>query len=579
MSAPKPTAYAASTGHSNITHTPRHGEGYTDDTSSDGSSDESPLPTPYTATVPTFDVHTPDRRDSVMSSSSDLRAGRSSSDSDRIRITPRRSRRKDKSRTVDAAVLAGAPAGRGQEGAGGLDGGLEVNSAYLQGRGDVPMPSFSRARSSGRTPRAIQVEHAPSTESLNVDVSGQQASYNAGPSTAPAANYRFQKQVPATLTGLPGSPARGLIPGLNITLPSSTISQPLGGSTDILPTPGEEASDVLSSLVPSPRKAFLNQLHSYESRADKARAEGAVPVTPTWGSFDPVKPAYPVPPGHAQHRSGQAPVQQRPPGGTGSMGPPPVPEWAFGAAPAAAVAKARQGAGGSMAAIHKDYLDPDGPSPKSGAPAVFDPAPPVPATLASPVPANGAFSPTPNHGIHSRNLSIHFPRPGQAAHAHRPSEDFGREAPVATAGRGKEAFSGAAGGFAFGATLDQGSGVEGQKAGKRRGHHVSPLQSLYRHVQLTGSTNIRCRIISFHSSTPPRPIPRSTTMPTQLPPAERRLNMVGDKAVQSRARYPTRPSRCPCHYQTRHSPSTPTQAPLHHSPLHLLAAVSHPSRP
>lgn len=41
-----------------------------------------------------------------------------------------------------------------------------------------------------------------------------------------------------------------------------------------------------------------------------------------------------------------------------------------------------------------------------------------------------------------------------------------------------------------------------------------------------------------------------------------RLNMAGDRAVQSRAKCPTRPSRCPCHCQTRPSPSMPTRAKI-----------------
>lgn len=450
-------------------HVHDHSEDGIDDGSSDASSDDSLLPTPHTATVSTFDVHTPGRRDSAMSSGSDLRASRSSSDSDRL-VTPRRSRRKAKARAFEEAQTLAVAAVQGMpavEMDGAIGAGDGLNAPGVTGQGNIPMPSFSRSRSTGRTPRAIQVDRAPMAGSLDVALSGADATYTAGPSTAPPAPTTTSRRVVSEpLTGLPGSPnPKGLIPGLNITLPSSTVSRTLEQPHDILPTPAEECTDVLASLVPSPRKAFLSSLHSYESRADKAKAEGSIPVTPTWGSFDAVKPVYPAPPAHALTASGV-------------MGPPAVPSWATrtGAVPGTGGPSSR----GQIAAMQASYLDPDGPSPKSGAPASFDQAPPVPAA-SPPVPtgANGAFSPTPNHGTHSRNLSIHFPHPGQAA-VHRPSEDVGssESAPVAVAGKSKEAFSGTAGGFAFGSTLEQNQASEGQRAGKRRGHHVYYFRSV-----------------------------------------------------------------------------------------------------
>lgn len=347
------------------------------DSASD-SDNESLLPTPHTAAVPTFHIHepgtTPDRRNSTMSHGSDmLRGGRSSSESERL--VARRQRKKG---GQAEAVLDGAP-------------------------------GFGRSRSNGRTPAVIKVDDVAGLDAGHPE---NDASFTASPSTS---------------TPIDPAPKGLNIPGLNLSLAGNIISR---NFTDILPTPGEEASDVLSSLVPSPRKAFVSQLQSYESRAANARD---APVSPAWGSFDPVKPVFPQ-----RDRA------------SGSMGPPAVPSWAT-----------RRASGPNGRYMDMDMADAEGPSPKSGAPATFEEAP---------VPIADPTSPVPTH-THARNLSINFPHPGQAKVQHEQTV-----APVAAAGKG-EGFKGADGAFAFGAPLDQNT-MEGQRAGKRRGHHVSHVFGL-----------------------------------------------------------------------------------------------------
>lgn len=95
------------------------------------------------------------------------------------------------------------------------------------------------------------------------------------------------------------------------------------------------------------------------------------------------------------------------------------------------------------------------------------------------------FDPTPQHGIHARNLSLYFPQPGAPAqdgvgegelvNSPEPVQDV-----MISGGKGRKVFGGA-GDWSFGssnpAALEP-SAAEGGKRGKRRGHHVGALPSL-----------------------------------------------------------------------------------------------------
>lgn len=100
----------------------------------------------------------------------------------------------------------------------------------------------------------------------------------------------------------------------------------------------------------------------------------------------------------------------------------------------------------------------------------------------------GAFEPTPEHGIHARNLSLYFPQPGQ-----RPATEERVGSPFSTspenfesipqfageqpgAGKERKVFGGT-GDWSFGrshASLGP-DAAEGSKRSKRRGHHVSSI--------------------------------------------------------------------------------------------------------
>lgn len=97
--------------------------------------------------------------------------------------------------------------------------------------------------------------------------------------------------------------------------------------------------------------------------------------------------------------------------------------------------------------------------------------------LQSPTPSSdGRFEPTPQHGIHARNLSIFFPQPGKgSADA---NQENGEEAPetvisgsAAGAAGEKKRFPGE-GEWTFGKSSRQSVSTPEPK-GKRRGHHVS----------------------------------------------------------------------------------------------------------
>lgn len=95
------------------------------------------------------------------------------------------------------------------------------------------------------------------------------------------------------------------------------------------------------------------------------------------------------------------------------------------------------------------------------------------------------FEPTPNHGIHSRNLSLFFPQPGSTPPPKStspgliPSPEFGETTliPSSDSSNEKKVFGGA-GTWSFGQARPEAGGSVGLltpdvKRSKRRGHHVS----------------------------------------------------------------------------------------------------------
>lgn len=100
-------------------------------------------------------------------------------------------------------------------------------------------------------------------------------------------------------------------------------------------------------------------------------------------------------------------------------------------------------------------------------------------------PKSRRFEPTPNHGIHSRNLSLFFPQPGSipppkaASQGLIPSPELGETTliPRAESSNEKKMFNGA-GNWSFGQARPETEGSGGLltpdvKRSKRRGHHVS----------------------------------------------------------------------------------------------------------
>ena len=103
----------------------------------------------------------------------------------------------------------------------------------------------------------------------------------------------------------------------------------------------------------------------------------------------------------------------------------------------------------------------------------------VPYSPLGPRTSERRFDPTPNHGIHARNLSLYFPKPGAAPEKPESPKDIAHvpSVPLPAGGDGeKKAFGGARDwtfGKAKGATLAPPETPNGSKQGKRRGHHVS----------------------------------------------------------------------------------------------------------
>jgi hypothetical protein len=86
------------------------------------------------------------------------------------------------------------------------------------------------------------------------------------------------------------------------------------------------------------------------------------------------------------------------------------------------------------------------------------------------------FDPTPEHGLHARNLSIYFPRPDAPSQEGSRSPGPESEPPqvVLPAGEERSVFA-RNGEWSFGQPTDD-NAPEGSKRSKRRGHHVSDKQ-------------------------------------------------------------------------------------------------------
>ena len=160
----------------------------------------------------------------------------------------------------------------------------------------------------------------------------------------------------------------------------------------------------------------------------------------------------------------------------------------------------------------------------------------VPFSPLGPKKGDSRFDPTPQHGIHARNLSLFFPQPGQAPQGRRTSLQ-GDVMPGAelhdlpagkTLGAGEKKPFGGTGTWSFGQPQTQATlapmDAEDSKRSKRRGHHVRCSRVAIRcEVELTPSTSTLYRITSSPSlirrrRTPPlRPI-----RPCPSPPIRRR---------------------------------------------------------
>lgn len=87
------------------------------------------------------------------------------------------------------------------------------------------------------------------------------------------------------------------------------------------------------------------------------------------------------------------------------------------------------------------------------------------------------FEPTPEHGLHARNLSIYFPRPDAPPQngSRSPGPELEPPQVVLPAGEERGVFAGN-GEWSFGQPTDD-QAPEGSKRSKRRGHHVSDVST------------------------------------------------------------------------------------------------------
>jgi hypothetical protein len=150
--------------------------------------------------------------------------------------------------------------------------------------------------------------------------------------------------------------------------------------------------------------------------------------------------------------------------------------------------------------------------------------------------SEGRFDPTPQHGIHARNLSLFFPQPGQAPQERRASLQGDmmpqlevQDLPAGrVSGAGEKKPFGGTGAWSFGqppaqATLAPSDADDNQRS-KRRGHHVRcPYVATRCGVELTSSTNTHYRTTFSPSSIQRRRTLRLRPgLSHQRPPTRRR---------------------------------------------------------
>lgn len=138
------------------------------------------------------------------------------------------------------------------------------------------------------------------------------------------------------------------------------------------------------------------------------------------------------------------------------------------------------------------------------------------------------FEPTPNHGIHSRNLSLFFPQPGSipgpksASPDLIPSPEFGETTliPSVDSSNEKKVFGGA-GNWSFGQARPEGEGSAGLltpdvKRSKRRGHHHKHSLS-HNFFSFLDPTQTNPVLSSNKSSAKASPIPDATPASVPMP--------------------------------------------------------------
>ena len=162
--------------------------------------------------------------------------------------------------------------------------------------------------------------------------------------------------------------------------------------------------------------------------------------------------------------------------------------------------------------------------------------------------AESRFDPTPQHGIHARNLSLYFPQPGAPVQNVPEGDLIASPEPLhdvmISGGKERKVFGGT-GDWTFGANVPaslEPPGSEGGKRGKRRGHHVCSPKAII----LTSSTSIHYHTTSSLSSIQRRLIPRwrvrmaRRTRPDQIGPTRRKKSL----CCLPRRRSPPLPRLC-----------------------------------
>ena len=136
------------------------------------------------------------------------------------------------------------------------------------------------------------------------------------------------------------------------------------------------------------------------------------------------------------------------------------------------------------------------------------------------------FDPTPQHGIHARNMSLFFPSPGQNQQGRLsvpPTPNFASPEEISNsvmqAGSSKKPFNGA-GDWSFGRVAgENGSSTPETAKSKRRGHHVSST-CLLRGLKLTGMQHkhsLSHNFFSFLDPTQTKPALARSPSPAQSP--------------------------------------------------------------